>query len=27
VNLFLLDLGSGAVTQLTRGDWIDETPT
>jgi WD40 repeat protein len=27
VNLFLLDLGTGNTTQLTRGDWVDETPS
>ena len=25
-NLFLLDLASGATTQLTSGDWRDESP-
>jgi len=27
VNLFMLDFGSGAVSQLTRGDWVDEAPS
>ena len=27
VNLFLLDLRSGGLTQLTRGKWVDEAPT
>ncbi|HEV8125795.1 MAG TPA: hypothetical protein VGP80_16225 [Gemmatimonadales bacterium] len=26
VNLFLLDLGSRAIRQLTSGPWVDETP-
>jgi Tol biopolymer transport system component len=27
VNLFILDLRSGSLTQLTRGNWVDESPT
>ena len=27
VNLFMLDLSSGSITQLTWGDWVDETPS
>jgi len=27
VNLFVLDLVTGDVTQLTRGQWVDEAPT
>jgi hypothetical protein len=27
VNLFILDLRSGGLTQLTRGHWVDEAPT
>jgi hypothetical protein len=27
VNLFMLDLSSGSITQLTRGDWVDGAPT
>jgi hypothetical protein len=27
VNLFLLDIITGAVTQLTRGAWVDEAPS
>ena len=27
VNLFILDLGTGTATQLTRGQWVDEAPT
>ena len=25
-NLFLLDLGTGGISQLTSGDWVDESP-
>jgi WD40 repeat protein len=27
VNLFLLDLATGAIGQLTRGQWVDEAPS
>ncbi|HEY8195391.1 MAG TPA: hypothetical protein VIG04_00325 [Gemmatimonadales bacterium] len=27
VNLFLLDLASREISQLTRGDWVDEAPS
>jgi hypothetical protein len=27
VNLFLLDLATGAIAQLTRGQWVDEAPS
>ena len=27
VNLFMLDLRTGSVSQLTRGHWVDEAPT
>jgi hypothetical protein len=27
VNLFILDLASGGVSQLTRGSWVDEAPS
>lgn len=27
VNLFLMDVASGAISQLTHGDWVDEAPT
>jgi hypothetical protein len=27
VNLFVLDLVTGDITQLTRGHWVDEAPT
>jgi hypothetical protein len=27
VNVFMLDLSSGSITQLTRGDWVDEAPS
>ncbi|HET6837955.1 MAG TPA: hypothetical protein VFH24_07905, partial [Gemmatimonadales bacterium] len=27
VNLFMLDLSTGSVSQLTRGAWVDEAPT
>jgi Tol biopolymer transport system component len=27
VNLFILDLTDWSVTQLTRGQWVDEAPT
>jgi hypothetical protein len=26
VNLFMLDLASGRISQLTQGDWVDEGP-
>lgn len=27
VNVFMLDLGAQAITQLTAGPWVDETPS
>jgi hypothetical protein len=27
VNLFILELGTGRVSQLTRGQWVDEAPS
>ena len=27
VNVFMLDLGTGTVAQLTRGKWVDESPS
>lgn len=26
INLFIMDLGTGAIRQLTSGSWVDETP-